>query len=173
MKKIVYNNDTLSEGTYTFLCEDVDKLLNTLKKSAIVYAHETYILENTVYDILCSICEQRKFDISEADVTLHTHENNPYIYVQTNNDIQCIYMSKVNGNCVDKFMYYHQPTLIERVRLFSELIFDNCHNRISTNDYHNTNTFEEDFANLTKLREACDAMSASIRKFQEDLVLGY
>lgn len=173
MKKIVYHSETLSEGTYMFLCEDVDKLLNTLKKSAIVSAHETDILENTVYNILYSTCESGKFDISEADVILYTHEGNPFIYVQTDNDIQCIYMSRVTGNCVDKFMYYHQPTLIERVRLFSDRIFENYRDRISTNDYHNTNTFEEDFANLTKLREACDAMSTSIRKFQEDLILGY
>lgn len=87
--------------------------------------------------------------------------------------IDMIFVMEVPGNCVDKFMAYHINKFIAIINGLAKEVEFGQHIRMTSNDYHDTSQFEKDFSALTAIREECNKLSDSIKKFQEDITAGY
>lgn len=170
MNVILFNQTTNEK--HKFSTSDVNPVLQTLKKLHIPI-EQFHQMEEMVINTIKTFCEPAEFTDNEADMSLIINDMMPTMHVLTKDDVEIIFLGEIVGNCVDKFLAYHMNTFTARIRMLSNRIEQNTGQRMQTNEYHDTNTFEQDYANLTRIRETCDRLSEAIRKFQENITLGY
>ena len=85
--------------------------------------------------------------------------------------INYILFNKPNGNCVDKLL---QHILLDKLQTIHYLYTDidsRCDDRDKEINYHNSNIFENDFLDLSRIKSIAQSIVDNINKFQEDITL--
>ena len=73
----------------------------------------------------------------------------------------------MGGNCVDKWLKKRFDKSLSNLMNFSHLIRHRIENRSNTNDYFNTSCYEQDFADIRKLRDEAQLLVENCNKFLE------
>ena len=132
-----------------------------------------------LYDIIFDTVKNLGFEKVELpkeeqpDYIIMVSSRMPIVKVLTLNDIQSIFVGKVEGNCIDRFMAHNMNTFTDRIKMWANVIEQGNGIRCNTNEYHDTPIFEADFKALTEIKNICEKMADKIRKFQENLTNGY
>jgi hypothetical protein len=73
----------------------------------------------------------------------------------------------MEGNCVDRFIERKINKLISNLQYAKCSIIDRIQQRSITHDYFNTSCYEQDFADIRKLRDEAQLLVENCNKFLE------
>lgn len=116
-----------------------------------------------------------QFNVCEDNVKSDFIVDIDYLKVRLFNvkekSINYILFNKPNGNCVDKLL---QHILLDKLQTIHYLYTDidsRCDDRDKEINYHNSNIFENDFLDLSRIKSIAQSIVDNINKFQEDITL--
>ena len=161
------------------VADDVDP--KELKKFLIgkvdAYSKSEMNLDSFIWDILAKkYNEIRPLNLkkgneinSDIDIIVYTVTERVSIIDRRNNKYDIVVFEEIEGNCVDKFTETKLLSFVETIKIkISSIQCRQCR-RIFDNEYHNTDTFEKDFSDLTAIQETARYLDATIREFKENL----
>ena len=164
-------------GTMTLCTSDKNIEYDVIIKSLEALSHNDHRLtdiELIVLKTLSSIGFDKQEHTSyykDADLSIDLWNSKPYVYVFHKKKVKYVYVNKVKGNCIDKFVTFNMHTFVENIHRNMDTILSGQKERMDVQDYHNSARFETDYAALTRIKEMCDKMSGKIQRLQENLTL--
>ena len=82
-----------------------------------------------------------------------------------------IHFHETKGNCVDKFTQHILGNDISTINYLFLYIKDRERLRSIENEYHSSVLFEQDFSDMTHIKETAQSIIDKINKFQEQITL--
>ena len=90
---------------------------------------------------------------------------------ETEKKVYNIHFHKIKGNCVDKFTQHILGNDISTINYLFLYIKDRERLRSIENEYHSSVLFEQDFSDMTHIKETAQSIIDKINKFQEQITL--
>ena len=90
---------------------------------------------------------------------------------ERNKKVYHIHFYKHMGNCVDRFARNILENDAHTILYLLQYIEERSHLRSIETDYHSSVLFEQDFADMTRMKEAAHSIIDNINKFQERITL--
>ena len=175
IKTILIANNGTGEAT---LC----KSENPLEYSFIIKSLENiYVEPSKIYDVDIIVKETVKSfgvemedinpgsEVAPPDMTIIVTDGMPLVWANTEDRNKAIFVGKIYGNCIDKFMAHNMNTFMSNMRIQSMKIENGAEQRMQEKNYHDSAVFETDFAALTALRKMCLKLADKIGRLQENL----
>lgn len=82
-----------------------------------------------------------------------------------------IHFHEIKGNCVDRFTQHILGDDISTINYLFLYIKDREYLRSIENEYHSSILFEQDFSDMTRIKETAQSIIDKINKFQEQITL--
>lgn len=90
---------------------------------------------------------------------------------ETEKKVYNIHFHETKGNCVDKFTQHILSNDISTINYLFLYIKDRERLRSIENEYHSSVLFEQDFSDMTHIKETAQSIIDKINKFQEQITL--
>lgn len=90
---------------------------------------------------------------------------------ETEKKIYNIHFHEIKGNCVDRFTQHILGDDISTINYLFLYIKDREYLRSIENEYHSSILFEQDFSDMTRIKETAQSIIDKINKFQEQITL--
>lgn len=147
----------------------VDDILELVKQNKNFLIKDFYFLSKNIYDNFCLSFDD-KYDIEfnynfENDIKYRiivifsneTKSVNISVYNEKRTNVLLYYkeyiLKEIRGNCIDRFINLHILPKIHKIENFINSINSNSISRNSNNDYFSSLVYEDDFMQISTIRD--------------------